>query len=289
MTYDISIAYRIYPGNPMIPALVYPTNKFKLARLCLFSLLRALGTLRARFYFILDTCPDYEAFLHELITSTDMHIEHHISASNPKTFELQLGWLSNQNHSEIVFFAEDDYLYRPNSLQKAVKLLHSESRSNSFLTPYDHPDYYSLSWHTKLFKSRVASFGNSTLVTRASTTCTFMCSKTTLKNSYAILTGYSRIGDIGFWFLLTSKNTLTLIRTMLYYSIHERNYILRFFMKAFFYKLFHDPAKSASFELISFVPSIATHVESKFLAPHVDWYLLAETYEHELTNYTLVK
>ena len=61
MSYDLVVAYRIYPRVSKTPP-AFAHNKLALSELCLRSYAEALGDLRAKIYVLLDDCPpEYEA------------------------------------------------------------------------------------------------------------------------------------------------------------------------------------------------------------------------------------
>src|ERR1700683_3904958 len=71
---DLAIAYRIYPGISKSPAF-FPTDKFKLSEMCLWSFKKALGGLRVKIWALLDGCPpEYETLFRETFQSDDLEI-----------------------------------------------------------------------------------------------------------------------------------------------------------------------------------------------------------------------
>jgi hypothetical protein len=284
MIYNLAIAYRVYPGNPKIPAIVYPCDKFNLVRICFYSLIQALGPLTAKFYVILDNCPSYEVIFREFVADEHLIIEHQSGAGNPKTFELQLEWLVTQRYSSNVFLAEDDYLYLPLSLGHIVNFMHSNSRLNYFYTPYDHPDYYTLKWHNVLYPSTLVISENHTFISRASTTCTFIATQTTLKSAQKIFLQYRFLGDIGVWFLLTAKSPSYTIKTIISLLRSGTSFPISFLIKSLYHKLLHKLWRGQDFTLWSCTPSAATHVESKYLSAHVDWHSLVKQYQSDLAE-----
>ena len=76
---------------------------------------------------------------------------------NQATFKLQLDILLEQNYSEIVYFAEDDYFYFPNQFEKMINFL-KKNIDVDFVTPYDHLDYYVLPLHD--YKSILKNYSN---------------------------------------------------------------------------------------------------------------------------------
>lgn len=55
-TYDLAVAYRIYPQVSKVPP-VFSQDKYKLSEFCLKSFKNSLGDLRAKIIVLLDGCP----------------------------------------------------------------------------------------------------------------------------------------------------------------------------------------------------------------------------------------
>ncbi len=156
MQYDLAIAYRVYPGISKSPAF-YSTDKFALAELGLRSLRLALGDLRTHMYAILDGCPpEYETLVRRYFAPEHTEIVHRRRVGNAATFIEQLDYLLEQQHAEFVYFAEDDYLYRPGTLPCLLAFA-EEHRDAHFLAPYDYPDYYQMPLHRGCLQIRYAS------------------------------------------------------------------------------------------------------------------------------------
>lgn len=87
MSYDLVIAYRVYPGIAKSPVF-YPTDKRKLVELGLRSLRLALGeSLRVRFLALLDGCPaEYESLVRRYFDPHHTDIFHLNRIGNAGTF-----------------------------------------------------------------------------------------------------------------------------------------------------------------------------------------------------------
>src|SRR6266496_3866367 len=109
--WDLAVCYRIYPGLSGRPMLGF-TDKLVLATEALKSFKCALGRLRAKIYVLLDGCPlAYQELFESLFDPEGLELIPLQSAGNANTFRKQIEVLSAQQTAEIVYFAEDDYLY----------------------------------------------------------------------------------------------------------------------------------------------------------------------------------
>lgn len=269
--YDVAVAYRIYPKPPKIPAVVYPLDKLRMSEVCLKSFKDSLGSLRVKILVILDGCDkSYEKLFTDLFNEEDLIIKHVNKIGNYATFDLQLEWLKNQDYSEWIYFAEDDYIYTPNGFSDILSFAKSKNSQPNFISPYDHPDYGSLLWHTFGETPTIIETNNRRWTSRASTTCTFLTSRKLLREVSAILEMYPRLGDIGFWALLTKRNVID-PRFLAYLAITQKErWLIRYFIKALLYGWRHI-VSSHKYTLWAPTPSLATHAETDFLAKGVDW------------------
>jgi len=96
-------------------------------------------------------------------------------------------------YSEIVYFAEDDYVYLPNQFKIMVNFL-KQNPNVDFITPYDHPDFYYHQLHR--YKSFIKLSATHHWRTIASTTLTFLTSKKVLLKTKKVLRLYTKIGNI---------------------------------------------------------------------------------------------
>ena len=108
---DLAIAYRVYPGVSRTPA-VWSDDKLKLAAYCLSSFKRSLGPLRVKLWALLDGCPpSYEALFRQHFNADELVVLNLNSIGNQATFSIQLDLLTKQTECDLVYFAEDDYVY----------------------------------------------------------------------------------------------------------------------------------------------------------------------------------
>lgn len=185
---------------------------------------------------------------------------------NRATYGRQLDILLSQRDAEFVYLAEDDYVYLPGQFSLLLKFLR-DGKNVDFVTPYDHPDCYSLDLHRE--PKWLTVFEDHHWRTASSTCLTFLTRKNTLAKHERVFRTYSRWNDdCGMWLSLTKKrvfNPLTM---------------LRYFVRGDFYR--NAPVKAWLFcwrhillgkstHLWVPVPGLATHLSAGLLSPCVDW------------------
>lgn len=272
-TYDLAIAYRIYPGVSGCP-LVSVDNKYMLADLCLSSFKSSLGSLRPKVWVILDNCPlEYERLFTQYFPATDLEFIHLEGIGNARTLEVQIKVLSEQKLSEIVYFAEDDYFYLPGKFEEMVNFIKS-NQDVDFISPYDHLDYYTYDLHNQT--SYIKVFGNSHWRTANATCHTFLTTKTNLLKTRHIFMQYATKGlyDAPSWISLTKGKIFNIIAIYSFYKNKDK-WLFDIVKKAWFHN-WPQVLFGKKWKLWVPIPSIATHLESKYLAPNIDWLTLIE-------------
>lgn len=269
-TYDVTIAYRIYPKVSKVPP-IHPQDKYQLSELCLKSLRLSLGSLKVKMIALLDNCPDeYIALFQKYFTADELEIISLPGVGNHQTFQKQIELLLEQDYSETVYFAEDDYFYIPGQFEKMVRFQRSNPEVH-FITSYDHPDYYTMDIHHGKFPITVHS--NHHWRTAATTCLTFMTTKAVLRKSRKTLESFCRGNlDNAVWLALTKT------------KINSPYHLLRYFFRWLNgEKMFLGMAKNAwiycplqllfgkRWRLWSPIPSLSTHMDSTLLAPNIDW------------------
>jgi len=264
--YEVAVAYRIYPRVSKSPAM-FPDDKLRLGRLCLQSFRASLGTVRAKMFVLLDGCPpEFDQMFTECFDAEDLELVRLDGVGNRQTFLRQIEILLNQECAEAVYFAEDDYFYLPDEFRLMLNLMCDGSEVD-FISPYDHPDYYSLALHSGRQLSQ--SVGDRNWRTAASTCLTFLTSKKMLADTKGIFRSYARGNpDVSLWLSLTKQAILDpgIIRRSFQERIAHGGFLAISWM-------FGWPQILAGQRRKLWVPSpsIATHMEQKFLAPGVDW------------------
>ena len=259
---ELAVAYRIYPGAKS-PAF-FPNDKLNLSSVCLRSFRRALGNLRIKIWAILDGCPpEYETLFQDVLGDYDLQIVKQDKIGNQKTFSLQIDLPSRQTDSGYVYFAEDDYFYFPNALEKMVGFMR-ENEDVDFVTPYDHPDsYYTPSRHERHL---MRPFGDQYWRTASSTCLTFLTSRKNLLRTESLFRSFS-VRNMGcpIWLALTQKTGLTNPRVH-WHDVFRAKIWGKTWLWGFRKILF-----SKSYRLWVPMPTLATHMESGCLSPLVDW------------------
>ena len=260
---DLAVAYRIYPGISKTPAF-FSTDKFRLSEMCLRSFKGALGGLRVKIWALLDGCPpEYEALFREMFHCDDLEILSLNQIGNLATFSLQIDLLRGQTEAPYVYFAEDDYFYFPDALEKMVVFLR-ENRDVDFVTPYDHPDSYYTS--SRFERHLVRPYGDRYWRTASSTCLTFLTSRENLIHTQAMFRTYSRGNhDRSLWLAFTQKLAIANPRIHWYDLLR-----VKIWTKTWIWGL-NRILFGRQYRLWAPLPALATHMESTCLAPLVDW------------------
>ncbi|MCX7736112.1 MAG: glycosyltransferase family 2 protein [Candidatus Kapabacteria bacterium] len=275
-SYDLVIAYRIYPGVSKIPP-IFSDNKLKLSELCLISFKEALKDFNFKLYAILDNCPDeYKKLFNYYFQDNDLEILSLQRTGNAGTFGLQLKLLLEQNYSDYVYFAEDDYFYLPNAFQEMISFI--KNADVDFVSPYDHPDYYNLDLHN--YHYQIKRFGNIEWRTAGSTCMTFLTKKAVLEKTQRLFRTYTKNNyDASIWLALTRKK-ITSIK-FLFGDAPKNPLYRRILLKL----LFFSPQRlffGNDWKLWTPLPSLATHMDKEHLAPAIDWYKLFQNTKEKL-------
>ncbi len=264
--YDVAVAYRIYPNVSRVPP-VFPDDKYKLSELCLKSFKDSLGSLKVKMFVLLDNCPpSYEDLFKRYFDEKDVELIRLNGVGNRATFDMQIDVLLDQNVSEIVYFAEDDYLYLPNQFESMVQFLR-EGEHVDFVSPYDHLDYYVLDLHNQ---KNFINFSNDKHWRTAASTClTFLTTKTKLRKTQNVFRSYTKGNDdVSVWLSLTKHKLFNPLVLLKYYRTngHFFDFILRAWQFCWRQILFGKRRN-----LWVPIPSVATHLERDHLAPTFTW------------------
>jgi hypothetical protein len=263
--YDLAVCYRIYPGVSGNPVFGFK-QKPPLLRLNLETFRESLGNLKIKLWVLLDKCPpSYREMLEELFSKIQMEIIPLGGEGNGPTFRRQVEILGAQTDSDLVYVAEDDYLYLPGSLQQAVTFMRNNPNAD-FATLYDHPDYHEKFIHD-FQASKIAEDGHRWRNV-VSTCLTFMARKQALVDSKAVFMTYNKNPDLALWMALTKirvRNPWSWVRSA---------------GDGLFFSVSHALAWRYAWQHILFgkrrtlwspTPALATHMETRGLARGVDW------------------
>ena len=268
-SYDLAVAYRIYPKVSQ-PAKNLPFGDDKLcqAEVCLSSFRKSLGGLRVKIWAILDNCPEsYRNLFERYFAARDIVFVNMPAAGNRATFGRQIDVLLGQDDADLVYFAEDDYVYLPNVFENMVRFIRA-SDDVDFVSPYDHPDCYTLDIHRE--PKWVTVFEDRHWRSAASTCLTFLTRKKTLAKYERVLRSFCRPrgDDCALWLSLTKRRVFQPLAFL--HNIRQgplyRNVLLKAWLLGWRQVLF-----GRRVTLWLPMPSIATHLSEGLLAPGIDW------------------
>ncbi len=266
--YDLAIAYRVYPKVSR-PALNLPfgDDKYLLVEACFRSFQLSLGDVRAKYWVLLDGCPDiYEEIFRDRIPASDLVVARLPGVGNRATFARQIEILLQQEDASLVYFAEDDYFYLPGQFPLMLDFIR-DSGDVDFVSPYDHLDCYKLDLHRT--PSWIRPHGNRHWRTAASTCLTFLTHKKTLASCEPTLRTFVRGNDdCALWLSLTKERIFNpwpfaryLVQNQFYWKILVKAWLYCPWQILFGHQ----------WKLWVPVPGIATHLDKDALSPTVDW------------------
>lgn len=259
--YDLSVAYRIYPKISKRPPVI-TDNKYKLAELCLKSFKNSLGSLKVKMFVLLDNCPSaYMRLFEKYFEKEHLDFRNLGGVGNYATFDLQIKILLEQNYSEVIYFAEDDYFYMPDQFEEMINFF-KENNDVDFVSPYDHLDYYTLELHNH--PSYIKATDKRHWRTASSTCLTFLTDKSTLKDTKNVFETYTRGNlDSILWLSLTKYNPL---RRLNFIRCLKKRQFPVIIMGSWRYSA-RQILFGRKWKLWTPMPTIAIHMESNFLPP----------------------
>lgn len=268
MLYDLAVAYRVYPkvSRPALD-LPYGDDKYQLAEACFRSFQLSLASVRAKYWVLLDGCPDeYEEIFRRHIPPKDLVLLRLAGIGNRATFARQIEILLRQEDAPLVYFAEDDYFYLPGTFAGMVEFL-TTSGDVDFLSPYDHLDCYTLDLHDK--PKWIRAYGDRHWRTAASTCLTLLTKQKTLARCAATFRSYVRGNDdCALWLSLTKQRVFNPAAFARY--VVRRQFYWKILAKAWLY----CPGQilfGRRWRLWVPVPGIATHLDKDALSPTINW------------------
>jgi len=211
--YDMAVAYRVYPQISGNCGYFIDGNKFDLTKLCLDSFKNSFGNIKVKMLAILDRCPvEYEDLFQKYFDEEDLDIIKLSEGGNRETFILQLKLLLEQEYSDVVMLAEDDYFYLPNTMKYALDALKHERVD--FITTYNHLDYYTMQLYNI---DREYIFTDNMAWGRVgATTCSFATTKNILEQTYRYFSIY-RLNNSGSDIHIFLRLTKIKMRNPLYF------------------------------------------------------------------------
>jgi hypothetical protein len=266
MNYDLAVAWRIYPGVSKTP-LIFPDDKFMLAQTCIRSFLASVSGLKVRYYFILDGCPSsYADMIRRICPMEHTTLIETPGIGNLATFRKQIEILSDQSDADLVYFAEDDYLYVPDAFHKMITLIRSKPEVD-FVSPYLHPDTFTHPIHQH--KKTSMRTEDHSWMSDSSTCLTFLTSKKNLLEIRPVLLTYSKgNNDCAMWLVLTKtfiRNPFAYLRFML---THAESFSIMKVAVKYSFRYFFNRRR---YRLWVPLPAIGTHLEKELVSPDTDW------------------
>jgi hypothetical protein len=238
-----------------------------LVSVCLRSLKASLGDLRAKFWVLLDGCPEqYEDVFRDQIAPEDLILLRLGGIGNHATFSRQIDILLQQDDATLVYFAEDDYFYVSGQFPEMVEFLRS-SPGVDFVSPYDHPDCYTLDLHGT--PKWIRPYGGRHWRTAASTCLTFLTKRETLSRCESVFRSYARGNkDCSLWLSLTKQRVFDPLAFVRYLAGNQIYW--RILAKAWFH-CSRQILFGHRWRLWVPMPGIATHLDKNALSPTINW------------------
>lgn len=267
-SYDLAVAYRIYPKvAKAAQSLPLGHSKLQQAAVCLSSFCKSLGSLRVKLWAILDGCPsEYRRLFEDHFQADNLVVLEVDHLGNRATFAKQIDILLSQQDAELVYFAEDDYLYLAGQFLRMVDFLRTHADVD-FVSPYDHPDCYRLKLHREPKWLRVHQGHH--WRTASSTCLTFLTRQTTLARYERTFRTYaSRNNDCALWLSLTKHRVYNPFLFAAFLASRSSDWEI--IAKAWRY-CWPQILAGRTTTLWVPVPSIATHLCEGLLSPGKDW------------------
>lgn len=271
--YDVAVAWRIYPGVSKTP-IINSDNKLKLVSTSLRSFLQCVNGLKVSYHFLLDGCPiEYKSLINELFADQKFAIHEFDKIGNAATFGKQIDILLTQKDADLVYFAEDDYLYQPFMFASAIEMI--KKIDVDFVTCYRHPDVFSHPIHDHDRETKMLD--KNTWITVSSTCLTFLTSKTVLHQTKKVFYKYvhDNIYDCSMWLILTKQHLMSRISWLQFDNNPECKRILKKGLKKGFLSYF----LLRKYKLWMPMLAIGTHLESGLESPSIDWQKIAKDIE----------
>lgn len=205
--YDLAVVYRICPAMSRTAPAIFGGDKLLLSKVALESFKASLGGLRVKLWVLLDNCPpEYAELFTDSWDAQDLVLEHHPGIGNRGTLLRQFQILAEQEDAELIYLAEDDYVYLPTTFGEIVALLR-DCPEVDFVTPYYHSDYSTLSMQRH--RQRTLQRPERTWVTVKTTTGTFAARRALFRETHEVFRTllqkvlFAEQTDVGVWLALT--------------------------------------------------------------------------------------
>jgi hypothetical protein len=263
--FDLAVCYRIYPGVSGRPVFGFK-EKYPMLKLNLETFKEALGDLKVKMWVLLDTCPpSYTELLKGIFPDTEMVLMPLVKAGNGATFRQQGEILSTQTDADLVFFAEDDYIYLPRAVERTVQFMRRHPEAD-FATPYDHADFHTKYIHR--IRSEEAAEDGCRWRTVVSTCLTFMGRREAVAGAMPVINKYNANPDLAIWMSLTKNRVCN--PWSWFRSLGDGKFFAASHALAWYYG-WRQILFGKRYQLWAPDPGLSTHMESTGLAPGVDW------------------
>ena len=267
-SYDLAVAYRIYPKPSSSRPSVFADDKFKLAEFCFESFTKSIGNLKVKLWVLLNDCPpEFEGIFTRRWPAEDLVLLRYPGVPPGTTLHEQSRILMEQVDAQIVYFAEDDYFYLPGQFELAVDFLRKNPDAD-FVTPYEHPGMHNTDLHKIHQETRL--FDGRTWISALSTTHTFLATRKVLvKNRRLFLTFNDRTNpDLAMWMALTKKRVFNPVKFLWWLPTHKFwsgsiGYAWYYFWRQILF--------GSRYHLWVASPSIATHMIATQESPGINW------------------
>jgi len=242
----ILFLYRLYPGEGCKSRPLFYSKE-----LALKSFIEAYRAVDhdKRLIMVVDS-NDLSKNMHEIVCGEAESTLFLGGIGNSNSYMKTLDYVESADNVDYFYLSEDDYLYRPNAFLEFVDVMNSIV-SPDYVTLYDHPHRYMGSDNrTYFYGEKIFVAGRHHWRTVESTCMTFGGRISALR------------ADIGIHRSLSHNKQNPRDRQIWYKTLGIGRYFWRF------------PKRL----LIGPIPSLATHMEDKFLAPTVDWNSVSKNY-----------
>jgi hypothetical protein len=272
-SYDLAVAYRIYPRPSASRPPLFAEDKLKLAEFCLTSFKKSLGGLRVKLWVLLNDCPpDFEAIFTSRFAPEDLVLVRYPGVGPGITLQEQFRILLEQTDAEFVEFAEDDYFYLPGHLEMAVNFL-KQNPDADFIAPYESSDFYTADLPHLTFATR--EFSGKKWSSCISATHSFMARRSSLLECRSLFERLfadrkgKTVPDLAMWMALTKKRIFNPVK-FIWWSLSHR-WFWAGSMVLSWYHCWRQILFGRRFTLWSPHPCLANHMVAGLEAPGVDW------------------
>jgi hypothetical protein len=270
--YDLAVVYRICPVMSRTAPAIFGRDKFLLSKVALESFKASLGNLRVKIWALLDNCPpEYEKLFTDLWDAQDLVLERHPGIGNRGTLHRQFQILCEQEDAELIYLAEDDYVYHSNTFEDVVGLMRDHPEID-FITPYYHRDYETVPMHS--FNHKTLQRGDRTWKNVKSTTGTFATRRTILRETHWVFRTllqkvlFAEQTDLGVWLALTKYDVFNPI-SWITWPIRNRFFAWSLFTA--WWTCWRQILFGRRYNLWVVMPSLCTHLADGLMPVGYDW------------------